>query len=301
MLNTAMRAGRDAQESTLPGAGLTYVQTAAHYVTATQVVQELPAFGWYDSHFLARFEAARRMLERTNPGAIDAFVAAFEPLRTDQSFSVKHLPKLLDQARFDELLGIVQALPAAMLKGYEAAEFGRGIVHDLPVLSTLQQELTPLVASLAGEAVEPSYNFLSLYNGDGRCPPHMDAPSAKWTLDLCLAQSCAWPIHFSDIVPWPTASSAAHLPDRLDPANLGVDFTAHVLQPNDALLFSGSSQWHYRDAIPDGGFCHLAFLHYRPVGSGPLVKPSRWAEHFGLPELAVLNTVFEALRPDART
>ena len=31
----------------------------------------------------------------------------------------------------------------------------------------------------------------------------MDAPDAKWTLDLCNEQSDAWPIHFSRIMPWP--------------------------------------------------------------------------------------------------
>ena len=59
--------------------------------------------------------------------------------------------------------------------------------------------------------------------------------------------------------------------------------------PGDAILFSGSSQWHYRDALPQGkakGFCDLLFLHYIPKGTASIVRPANWAEHFGLPEIA---------------
>jgi hypothetical protein len=274
---------------------------AHYYMVAMRVLHELPSFGWYDSHFLAKFEAARRMLELVNPARLDSFVAAFAPLRTDPAFQIAHVPQVLEPGRFDALNTLIRSLPATRLKGYEAAEFGRRILHDLPVLTTLQRELTPLVSELAGEAVEPCYNFLSLYHGDGRCPPHMDAPSAKWTLDMCLAQSCDWPIHFGPIMPWPDAVQAAAIPHPIVAADLPVAFSEHVLRPNEAILFSGSSQWHYRNAIPDAGFCHLAFLHYHPAGCADLVEPRRWAARFELPELAVLDAVFEALRPDART
>lgn len=279
---------------------LTDPRIAHHYMVAMRVLHELPAFGWYDSHFLAKFEAARRMIACVNPRRLDAFVAAFAPLRTDPGFHIGHVPRVLDPRRFDALLEQVRALPETRLKGYEAAEFGRRILHDLPMLTALQRELTPLVCELAGEAVEPCYNFLSLYRGDGRCPPHLDAPSAKWTLDVCLAQSGAWPIRLGPVLPWPDAVQAAALPHPITPGDLPVDFCEHVMQPNAAILFSGSAQWHYRDAIPDGGFCHLAFLHYHPAGCADLVDPRRWASFFDLPELAVLDAVFDALRPDAR-
>lgn len=273
---------------------------ARHAMAAMRVMHELPTFGWYDSHFLAKFEAARRMLAIVNPDRLASFEAAIDALRTPADFTVRSIRDLLPAPRFDDLLAQIHAVPEACLKSYENGEFGRRILHDLPVLMDLQRELTPLVTELAGEAVEPAYTFLSLYHGGGRCPPHMDAPSAKWTLDLCLEQSCDWPIRFSPIVPWLTARDAANLPERLDPDQLGVPFTDHVLQPNQAILFSGSSQWHYRDAIPDGGFCHLAFLHYHPAGCADLVDPARWAARFDLPELGILDRVFDSLRPDRR-
>ncbi len=169
--------------------------------------------------------------------------------------------------------------------------FGRFVVHNHPYFTELQRRTVPLMSEVAGEEVEASYNFLSLYGGLGVCPPHLDAPSAKWTLDLCLNQSGPWPIYVSQVEPWPQ-SGAASWPEvgweqaiKQSPALL---FTPHTLHPGEAAVFSGSSQWHYRDAIPETGkrqFCDLLFFHFIPAGSAELVKPQNWARLFGIPEL----------------
>ncbi|MGE0405379.1 MAG: hypothetical protein AB7O65_03695, partial [Candidatus Korobacteraceae bacterium] len=65
-------------------------------------------------------------------------------------------------------------------------------------------------------------------------------------------------------------------------------FTAYSLEPGQAAVFSGSSQWHYREAIqPASGraFCNLLFLHFIPRGTAELVEPTNWASIFGVPEL----------------
>ena len=65
-------------------------------------------------------------------------------------------------------------------------------------------------------------------------------------------------------------------------------FTGFTLRPGEAAVFSGSSQWHYREAIPATGsrqFCDLLFFHFIPRGSAELVKPENWARIFGIPEL----------------
>ncbi|MEE4451354.1 hypothetical protein [Novosphingobium resinovorum] len=276
-----------------PTLDLTDPLAAHHYMVAMRILHDLPTFAWYDSCFLAKFEAACRMLEILAPERLEAFTDAFAPLHTRADFEVRRVSTVLAPERFTDLLAHVSTLEPGSLKSHEQGLFGRSIRHDLPILTALQKELTPLVSRLAGEVVEPCYNFLSLYHGDGRCPPHLDAPSAKWTLDVCLAQSCEWPIHFSRPGPWPRATEIAlGLPK---PA-----YESHVLRPNDAILFSGSAQWHYRDAIPDGGFCHLAFLHYHPAGCNDLVDPNRWAAYFDLPALDVLIATFDALHPDRR-
>jgi hypothetical protein len=70
----------------------------------------------------------------------------------------------------------------------------------------------------------------------------------------------------------------------MDPAHV---FTSHALKSGEALLFSGSSQWHYRDPLPrGGGFAHLLFFHFVPRGLGEVVEPQNWARVFDVPELA---------------
>ena len=88
------------------------------------------------------------------------------------------------------------------------------------------------------------------------------------------------------------SDSAEQLQER-SPRSLRADpalyFTAEVLAPGDAVLFSGSNQWHYRDALPQRPgrqFCDLLFFHYVPFGTAELVQPRNWARLFDIPELA---------------
>ncbi|MCY7281379.1 MAG: hypothetical protein LH610_10885 [Sphingomonas bacterium] len=86
---------------------------------------------------------------------------------------------------------------------HEMLRFGRLIVHEAELCTELQAKLTDRISELVNEPVEPSYNFLSLYNNLGVCAVHMDAPSAKWTFDYCIEQSDPWPIYLSQVQPWP--------------------------------------------------------------------------------------------------
>jgi hypothetical protein len=115
----------------------------------------------------------------------------------------------------------------------------------------------------------------------------MDTPEAKWTLDVCIDQSGPWPIWFIQIRTWPRLGEyqgedwARQI--RNDPKNV---FTEQVLLPGEGLIFSGSSQWHFRDPIsgpPGQSFCHLVFFHYIPAGSRELLLEKNWSRLFGLP------------------
>ena len=124
----------------------------------------------------------------------------------------------------------------------------------------------------------------------GVCPVHLDAPEAKWTFDLCVDQSAPWPIYFSPVQPWPNSEPEAwHGADWEANLKESQQFEPYILQPGQAVVFSGSSQWHYRDAIANSGsqqFCTLLFFHYIPKGSGELVRPKNWATLFGIPALS---------------
>jgi len=97
-----------------------------------------------------------------------------------------------------------------------------------------------------------SYNFLSRYGPEGKCEPHLDHPNAMFTFDYCIDQDEVWPIYISGAAAWPDAAFARNF----DPAALKADpamaFREHALRPNNALIFNGSSQWHYREPKSSG-------------------------------------------------
>lgn len=245
---------------------------------------------WYDATWLAKFIEAKAIIARVAPGRLREFEASFDVLRVPPDFSQRFLPGFFSADQLERIRETVRSIPMEKLELHEIEKFGRFIVHDWPEFTALQNSLVDLVSDAAGEAVEPSYNFLSLYTKMGICRPHLDAPSAKWTLDLCIDQSEPWPIHFSEVIAWPERIEdlRAVAPETLT-ANSNLNFTAEVLMPGDAILFSGTNQWHYRDALPPRQgkqYCDLLFFHYVPFGTADLIRPRNWARMFDIPELA---------------
>lgn len=247
------------------------------------------AYPWYDSWWLTHYCRARAILARVHPAALTEFEAAFAPLRTSETYRTRVFDGVCDGTVMSEIASVVRALKPTDLELHEARNFGRFVVHDHPFFTALQHQLLPLVEEATGERLEVQYNFLSLYTAKGVCRVHLDAPSAKWTLDLCLAQSVPWPIYFSQVVPWPDGDIVEARADDWEEAikrSPELRFAAVTLEPGQAVLFSGSSQWHYRERFPaPAGYCHLVFFHYAPRGTRALLDPQQWAARFGVPEL----------------
>ena len=251
-------------------------------------------YPWYDSGWLARFEQAKATLARERPEALRSFVEAFKILETRPDFQVRRLARVFDDSVMTEIRRVVAGLRPVELNADEGRLFGRFLLRRHPYFNALQEQIVALVEDAAGEKLECSYNFLSLYTGRGICPVHMDSPEAKWTLDLCVQQHAPWPIYLSQVRPWPRpddpwpsdgwAEAIVRAPENR--------FTPYELEPGEAIVFSGSSQWHYRDRMPgtgSGRFCDLLFFHFVPAGTRAIVNPPHWAEAFGLPELASLS------------
>ena len=243
-------------------------------------------FPWYDSLWLSSYVRAKELLRERHPGRLKDFVCAFDVLRTDPSFETIKIGDMISAEDHERLKALVEIEARLARDKHEVLRFGRLIVHDAPLCSELQARLTGRISDLVGEEVEPSYNFLSLYTNLGVCAVHLDAPSAKWTFDYCIEQSAPWPIYLSQVQPWPEEwrhdGSDWDAAIRLDPANR---FTPYVLDEGEAIVFSGSSQLHYRDRIARTAarnFCHLVFLHYVPRGVRHLSDPEAWASHFGI-------------------
>lgn len=245
-------------------------------------------FPWYDSVWLTHYMLAKDIIRKVKPAKLKEFIQAMEPLRTKPFFQVQQYDRIFSDADMARIRQLIRNLPKHVDHA-EANLFGRYIARNLPLLVELQQALVPLVSKGAGEEVELSYNFLSLYTKLGVCPVHMDAPEAKYTLDVCIDQSTPWPIHFSQPQPWPETYRARseNWEKEIKQANR---FTPYTLTPGKAVLFSGSSQWHYRDPIGSSGehFCHLVFFHFVPKGTRERAFARNWPRLFDVPELSQL-------------
>ena len=226
------------------------------------------------------------------PEKLPVFVEALSGLRTRADFRVKRIPELFDEATMAKIRQTIATFQLTDLELHEVKRFGRFVVHDHPFFTELQKKTIDLVSEAAGEPVEASYNFVSLYKKLGVCAVHLDAPQAKWTLDLCVEQSAPWPIHVSQVVPWPEGLTLEEN-DWQDAIKESPDyeFTSYSLEPGEAIIFSGSSQWHYRDPLQLDGkehFCSLVFFHFVAKGMLETVRPGNWARLFAIPELADL-------------
>lgn len=248
-------------------------------------------FPWYDSYWLAIYLHTKDFVEKNYPQKAEEFVRAFDVFRTPTDFEVKNLPQLFDKPTLQKIREEVRNLNVAELQKHELQGFGRYLKHDHPYFCELQNSIADLVGDAVGQPVQPCYNFLSLYKGTGVCGVHMDAPFAKWTVDFCIEQSVEWPIWFSKIVSWPEEweddGGDWQAAIKNDPAN---QFQPHTMQEGEAIIFSGSSQWHYREQIEQAdqnNFCHLLFFHFIPKGTAALCAPIQWPKLFGIPDLPV--------------
>ena len=262
------------------------------HMQAVTAIRRIGIVDWYDSHFVRRFEAAKLYLSQVRPDALESFVRGFDVLLPPPGFANVVIDDLFDATTHEQIRDAARSIPVQNLKDYEMRDFGRHIVHNHPQFVELQLQLMARMSALVGLELVKGYNFLSLYGGAGRCDPHMDEPVSMFTLDYCIEQSEDWPILFSKVVDWPTVETMRNWDPQAIKADPEMGFRAHILRPGQALLFNGSSQWHYRDAITPGGFCNLLFFHYYPAGCENLIWPHLWPRHFAIPELAPLSELF---------
>lgn len=242
---------------------------------------------WYDGHWWATHARARRWLTQHRPDLVADFRQAFEVLRVPTDFTVPVLDDVVTDAELADLVATVRDLDPVQLEDHELDTFGRHTVHDL--FPQLRDRAREMVESLVDTALEPSYDFLSLYGPGGVCDVHLDAPNAMWTLDLVLDQSAPWPLHVSEVVPWPGDHDG---PTRVPPiGGGGLRWRELVLDAGQAVVFGGTNQWHGRRPMPQQrppGHCHLVFLHFVPSGTADLVDPRRWPALFDVPDLAAV-------------
>lgn len=249
----------------------------------------MKSFPWYDSWWLSSYVRARHYISRHHPSRLDGFLQAMRPLHTRPDANAQLVEGLLSPAQFRTIEAAFRSVKPGQLELHETTTHGRFVVHDHPQVKEIQSCVCPALSELAGEALEPSYSFLSMYSRSGKCGVHLDAPLSKWTLDVCIEQSEPWPIHFSQAVPWPESFSdfEGDWENRIR-SNPALRFMPYAMQPRQALFFSGSGQWHYRDPIPGvnpKAHCTLLFLHFVPAGARDVLVREQWESTFGVPGL----------------
>ena len=251
----------------------------------------MSGFPWYDSWWLTRFVCAKEFISLHRPARLAEFTRALAPLRTRPDFRHQLLADFFSKSDADTVRTALQSIKKDELELHEIASHGRFVVHDHPLLRELHSAAAADVSRLVGEAVEPSYTFLGLYKMNGKCDAHFDAPVSKWTLDYCIEQSAPWPIAFSQIVPWPETfeREEAGWQERIkaSPQNR---FTSLAMKPGEAVVFSGSSQWHYREPFAEPGrqhHCSLLFLHFIPSGMKEVAEWHNWERIFDVPGLTL--------------
>lgn len=246
-------------------------------------------FPWYDAWWLTRYVRAKEYITRHYPSRLDAFNEALDPLRTRTDFQLRLPDGLFDDAQLKLIQKALKAVKPDQLEQHELIRHGRFVVHDHPMLADLHAAVAPAVSELVGEKVEPEYSFIALYNRNGKCPVHLDAPVSKWTLDFCIDQSEVWPIAFSEVIAWPEDFDARqeNWEERIRSAP-GHRFSSVSMEPGQSVIFSGSSQWHYRDPFNATGaraHCDLLFMHFITAGMKGVSEWKDWERLFSIPGL----------------
>ena len=262
-----------------------------------QSAAEQKKFPWYDAVWLNRYVETKRIIRDVAPDKLKMFEEMIAPLRTRPDFEPIKLTNFLSEDFLRQTKAFIADLPNDQKETHEIFRFGRTVLHNHELFNEHHRAITDQISELVGEEVEPSYNFLSLYYNMGVCEVHMDAPEAKYTVDLLIEQTVDWPIYISNWQDWPENleinESDWQAVIKNNPAN---KFSSYSLEPGGGVIFSGSNSWHYRDAIYQPRkkhHCHLIFFHFIPKGTKAIIDPKNWGNLLDIPEL------YEAWNPVA--
>jgi hypothetical protein len=128
--------------------------------------------------------------------------------------------------------------------------------HHYPPMLWFLWGLTPIVASIVGRELLPTYDYFRLYRKDDVCRVHFDRPSCEHSLSLTLG--------YSDGRPWPLEVGTARQEpsSKVDEDFGGEPCSSLEMQVGDAVLYQGVHHRHGRVAPnPNAWSAHL-FLHW---------------------------------------
>jgi len=113
------------------------------------------------------------------------------------------------------------------------------------LLEDATNTLLPKARSFFGQDVQSTYTLFVLYKGfRANLPRHIDDNACTFTIDLCMSYKTQWPIY--------------------------VEGKEILLEPNQAAVYYGEDQYHWRNKFPDPAKneVEMIFFHF--------TKPDHW-------------------------
>lgn len=187
--------------------------------------------------------------------------------------------QLFDPITHEALKAFIRDRVPMMSVGMDSDSFVRRYAHNVPYFVAIHRQLTEFASEQFGEPLKPSYSFLSMYDDNGICPLHIDRPQCRYTIDYLIQQHRAepWPLRIGQAMTDEQRqaldeSGAGHpqTDDEIAERIAAETWTDVLLEPNDAVLYSGTHQWHYRPERLKGR-ADLVFFHFVSADfDGPL-------------------------------
>eukprot|EP01065_Artemidia_motanka_P011864 TRINITY_DN16476_c0_g1_i1.p1 TRINITY_DN16476_c0_g1~~TRINITY_DN16476_c0_g1_i1.p1 ORF type:complete len:492 (+),score=176.04 TRINITY_DN16476_c0_g1_i1:283-1758(+) len=158
------------------------------------------------------------------------------------------------------------ALIAADLVPFGDRRTGRYYAYNDPLARFLMAQYRPLLSSLAGKPLKPSYAYMISYRECSELVPHQDREAAEYVVSMQLSISPdddVWPLCIG-VDPQP--------PVRGDRPKPPAERTQrHVMRDGDAVVFRGRRMIHWREPIASGCAATMLLIHYVDEGyEGPL-------------------------------
>jgi hypothetical protein len=166
------------------------------------------------------------------------------------------LDKVFDPQYFLSLKNSLLKIKDENVLCYER-ELGRYGVNTLTqdvgshLLAEATQVLLPQAKEIFSEDIRSTYTLWVAYKGfRANLPRHIDDNACTFTIDLCVSYDTQWPIY--------------------------VEGKELLLEPNQAAVYYGEDQYHWRNKFPDPAKnkVEMIFFHF--------VKPDHWFFTLGM-------------------
>ncbi len=158
-----------------------------------------------------------------------------------QQFGAVHVARLLP-IEFCHFFTHVLMRHADLATGHGDAQIpnARARLDHEYMFETLQERMWPVIESIVGEDLIPTYSYARLYSNGDTLEKHTDRPACEVSVTIQLGRShhYAWPIYMGG--------------NRFD------------LGEGDAVVYSGCDVEHWREICdaPEGYYSGQVFLHY---------------------------------------